>query len=95
MKTNRKAKFSTLEKIIYTTAMTMLFAFPFGLVNYQGQMNDLNIQAQNLTNQVNVQTRVNESIQMKISELASLENIEEPARVAGLQINNDNIKSIQ
>jgi cell division protein FtsL len=94
MKT-RKLRLAPIEKILYTAAIVLTLAFPFGLVSYQSQMNELNIEVQELTRYVNMQERVNESISMKISMLASLENIEDQARLAGLQINNDNIKSIR
>ncbi len=91
----RKLRLAPIEKIIYTIAIALSLAFPFGLVSYQSQMNELNIESQQLNRYVSMQERVNESISMKISVLASLENIEDQARLAGLQINNDNIKSIR
>ena len=47
-----------------------------------------------LKKDLNKQQRYNESLSMKISELASLENIESIANELGLSYNNNNIKTV-
>ena len=44
--------------------------------------------------EIEEQSKTNESLSMKINELASLDKIEEVAKEQGLSYNNDNIKNI-
>ena len=54
-----------------------------------------NIEIQNKSREVEEQMRVNESLEMKIDEMTSLDNIKEISEQYGLHYNSDNIKTIE
>ena len=53
-----------------------------------------NSELQRLKSKINTQEKMNASIQMKINELASLDNALQVADTFGLEYNNSNIKVI-
>lgn len=53
-----------------------------------------NIELESMKSKINKQESVNESLKMKINELASLDNVEEVATLYGLEYNNDNVRII-
>ena len=53
-----------------------------------------NIEVSKLKNKIENQTKTNESLNMQINELASLDNIKALADDLGLSYNNNNIKNI-
>ncbi len=66
------------------------------LVNFIGQamIQSNNSELQRLKSKIAVQEELNSSIQMKINELASLDNAQEVADTFGLEYNNSNIRVI-
>ena len=54
-------------------------------------LSSINIEVERLDNKVTKQEKTNQSLVMKINELASLENIQEVANSEGLAYNNGNI----
>ena len=53
-----------------------------------------NIEVESMKKKISKQENLNQSLEMKISELASLDNVEAVATTQGLQYNNSNIKVI-
>jgi cell division protein FtsL len=66
------------------------------LVNFVGQamIQSSNSELQRLKGKINAQNEMNASIQMKINELASLDNALEVADTFGLGYNNSNIRVV-
>ncbi len=93
-KTGKKLKFLKGEKLMYMLLAVMVLAIPVVKVCTQAILSESNIKVERLKKDINKQTRYNESLSMKISELASLENIESIANELGLSYNNDNIKTV-
>ena len=54
-------------------------------------LSSINIEVEKLNKQVTKQEKTNQSLSMKINELASLENIQAVANNEGLAYNNNNI----
>ena len=54
----------------------------------------LNVEVERLSRDIKEQKEVNQSLTMKINELASLENVNVVANQVGLAYNNDNIRLI-
>ena len=54
-------------------------------------LSSINVEVERLSNEVTKQEKTNQSLSMKINELASLENIQAVANNAGLAYNNGNI----
>jgi len=57
-------------------------------------LSKINYDVEKIKKEITTVEKSNESLQMKINELASLENIQKIIEEAGLEYNNDNIKNI-
>ncbi len=93
-KTGKRVKFLKGEKLMYILLAVMILAIPVAKVCTQAILSESNIKVERLRKDINKQQRYNESLSMKISELASLENIESIANELGLSYNNNNIKTL-
>jgi len=67
---------------------------PVLIVFSSATLSKVNIEVERLKVQIDRQQNKNQSIMMKINELASLENIQLVAESMGLSYNNNNIKVI-
>jgi cell division protein FtsL len=92
VKNNRKT--GKFEKLIYVFTFLLLVASPFGVVFFQATLSKVNIDVERTKKEIRIQEKKNESLEMKINELASLDKIIEVAQEQGLSYNNDNIKNI-
>ena len=92
--TKKRVKFLKGEKLMYGILVFMILAIPVAKVCTQAILSESNIKVERMRKDINKQQRYNESLSMKISELASLENIESIANELGLSYNNDNIKTL-
>ena len=100
MKKNRKNKkkkniFTKLEKFIYKSSFVIMFILVLGIVFSSASVSKLNIELQEMNKKVEKQEDTNESLVMKINEMASLENIQTISKNLGLAYNNENIKTIE
>lgn len=93
-KTGKKVKFLKGEKFMYLLLAFMVIAIPVAKVCTQAILSESNIKVERLRKDINKQLTYNESLSMKISELASLENIESIANELGLSYNNNNITTL-
>ncbi|MBR1386500.1 MAG: cell division protein FtsL [Bacilli bacterium] len=94
-KMKKVVKIGKLEKLVYTFAIILLIALPFTVVFLQASLSKINIQVEQVKKEIKTQEKKNESLAMKINELASLDKIIEVAHEQGLSYNNDNIKSVE
>ncbi len=88
-------KIGKFERLIYTFAAILLIASPITIVFMQATLSKVNIEVERVKNEIKTQEKKNESLSMKINELASLDKIIEVAYKQGLSYNNDNIKSVE
>ena len=89
-----KRKTSKFVKLIYTLAVLMLISFPIVSITTKAFVSKLNFDVEKLKTQKEKHEKTNQSLTMKINELASLENIQAVAKEYGLEYNNDNIKVV-
>ena len=89
-----KKKTSKFVKLIYTLAVLMLVSFPIVSITTKAFVSKLNFDVEKLKKQQQKHEKTNQSLTMKINELASLENIQTVAKEYGLEYNNDNIKVV-
>lgn len=82
------------EKLLYTFTIILLLSFPLVIVFSQATLSKINYEVEKSKKEITVQEKKNESLTMKINELASLDRIQEVADDQGLSYNNDNIKTI-
>lgn len=88
-------KIGRFEKLVYTFAFVLLIASPFAIVFLQATLSKVNIEVEQIKKEIKTQEKKNESLSMKINELASLDKIIEVAHEQGLSYNNDNIKTVE
>ena len=93
-KKKRVRKPSKFAKLIHVIAIIMLIMMPFVIIGTKALVSNINFEVEKLKDKVSSQEKTNESLNMKINELASLENIQEVAKEYGLEYNNDNIKIV-
>lgn len=94
-KMKKVLKIGRFEKLIYTFAFVLMLASPFAVVFLQATFSKVNIEVEQIKKEIKTQEKKNESLSMKINELASLDKIIEVAHEQGLSYNNDNIKSVE
>ena len=76
-------KFTKYEKVLFVITGIICLSYPF-----------MNYKLESRKSEIAKQTKNNESLQMKINELASLENLESVAKKMGLSYTNNSIKTI-
>ncbi|HIT10399.1 MAG TPA: cell division protein FtsL [Candidatus Onthousia faecigallinarum] len=90
----KRVKMSKFERLIYTFAIVLAISAPVTIVFSQATLSQINFEVEKVKKEIKEQTKTNESLSMKINELASLDKIEEIAEEEGLSYNNDNIKTV-
>src|SRR5574344_2366123 len=94
MKVKNKVRRLKGEKIIWFIIIMLLVLTPLLHVYTKSELSQTNIEVEKLKSKIDNQTNINESLSMKINELASLDKIREVATSEGLSYNNDNIKVV-
>ena len=79
------------ESAIYIAIVLMVLAIPVSRVYTQAMLSESNIELESMKNDVKEQENLNESLKMQISELASLDTIQDVANENGLVYTNGNI----
>ena len=93
-KVKKRLKMSKFERLLYIFTFVMVFMTPFALVFSQATLSEVNFEVEKMKKEVAKQEKKNESLTMKINELASLEKIQQVAKEQGLSYNNHNIKTV-
>ena len=93
-KKDKTSKLIKFEKKFTTLGAIIIFAL-WGISFFaKNSLSSINIEVERLARNVKNQKETNQSLTMKINELASLENINAVANQAGLAYNNGNIRII-
>lgn len=93
-KVKKRLKMSKFERLLYIFTFILVLATPFALVFSQATLSEINFEVEKTKKTITTQEKKNESLTMKINELASLEKIQEVAKEQGLSYNNNNILNI-
>ena len=92
----RKGKlFTKIERFLYKSFISLTILLIIGIVFGQTSLAKINLEVQKLKEQVETKEEVNQSLVMKINEMASLENIQSVSNDMGLAYNNENIITIE
>ena len=83
-----------VEKLIYTLIVIVAVLIPIVNVFSKALLSQTNIEVEQLETKIDKQVGINDSLDMQINELASLDKIQNVANNLGLSYNNDNIKLI-
>ena len=93
MKKNKKKK-NRMQGFIYKSFISLSVILVISIVFSQISLSKINLEVEKLKIKVGEQENVNQSLNMKINEMASLENINEVSNTQGLSYNNENIKTV-
>ncbi len=94
-KKTKKSKFTPFEKFLYFITILLIVLSPLIIVFEKSTLSKMNYEVEKIKKKISIQEKENESLQMKINELASLENIQKVIQEKGLEYNNDNIKNVE
>ena len=94
-KVKKRLKMSKFEKLLYAFTLLLVVLAPISVVFSKATLSKVNFEVEKTKKKIASQTKTNESLTMKINELASLDKIQEIAKEQGLSYNNNNIKSIE
>jgi len=97
MKKNKKKNrfFSKVERFMYKLCIVVIVLLIISIVFSETTLAQVNIEVQKLEKEVEEQQKINDSLEMKIDEMTSLDNINEISQEYGLFYNSDNIKTIE
>ena len=93
MKKSNKIK-SKIERRLIILLLLLIVVTPFAIVYVKSNLSEVNIKVEKMKKTIAKQEKKNESLEMKINELASLDNVQNIIKQEGLTYNNDNIKNI-
>ncbi len=91
----KKLKITKFEKILYVFTIVLLLIAPISIVFTKSTLSEINFKVEKMKKEIASYEKTNESLEMKINELASLDNIKNVIKTEGLTYNNDNIKNIE
>lgn len=96
MKKDKKKQrfFCKFERFMYKICIFIIVGLIVGIVCSETSLAQVNLEVQKLTNEVDKQKKRNESLEMKIDEMTSLDNIKEISQEYGLDYHSDQIKTI-
>ncbi len=89
-----KKKVNKFIQLLGLFSLLLLISIPFVIIGTQAALSTVSYEVEKLSKEIKTQEHTNESLNMTINELASLDKIQEVAKEAGLSYNNSNIKSI-
>lgn len=88
----RKLRF---DKVLVFVNVCLVALFIVSASFSKAWLSKVNIDLESTKQQLQDQTKLNESLEMKINELASIDNIQSVATTYGLGYNNSNIVNIE
>ena len=90
-KTRKRVKLCGVDRLMIMVIALLIVFTPVLVVYSKSTLSESNIELERIKRKVEKQESINESIAMKINELASLSNIQDVEKEHGLDYNNDNI----
>lgn len=95
MAKKRGKLFTKIERFLYKSFICLTILLIVGIVFGQVSLAKINLEVQRLKEQVENKEEENQSLVMKINEMASLENIQNVSNDIGLAYNDENIMTIE
>lgn len=90
-KTRKRVKIRFIDRLITALIVILVVSSPIVVVYSKSVLSKSNIELERMKSKIEKQETMNESISMKINEIASLSNIQDIAKDYGLTYQNDNI----
>ncbi len=94
MTKKKKTRLLKGEKTLIVLTILLILGNIFGTSFSMALLSKTNIEVESMRRKIDKQALLNQSLEMKISELASLDNVETVATTYGLEYNNSNIRTI-
>ena len=94
-KTRKKVRLHGIDRLLITVLVLLVVSSPIVVVYSKSVLSESNIELERMKKKIDKQESINESINMKINELASLSTIQDIAKEFGLKYQNDNIVVIK
>lgn len=91
----KKKIFTKIERFLYKSFVCLTIMLIIGIVCGQTTLAKVNLEVQKLKKEVDNKEEINQSLVMKINEIASLENVQNVSSDMGLAYINENIKTIE
>ena len=91
MQRKRKSGFTKGEKLVYNIGLFSAIATIFIQVFCGASIGNLNLSVEHLKGNISIEEKKIESLNMKVSELTSFDNVKDIVKDMGLSYNNDNI----
>ena len=91
MRIIRMDKFTKGEKMLYSIGLFSVIAIVFIQVFCGASIGNLNLSVEKLRGDIKTEEKKIESLNMKVSELTSFDNVKGVVKDMGLAYNNDNI----
>ena len=95
MPKRKKLKLNKFERLLLTFTIILVLSFPIVCLFSKSTLSKINYENEKLKSKIETEEKENLALQMKINELASLENLETIAKEMGLSYNNSSIKVIE
>lgn len=93
-KKNKKKRFTKVERFLYKMCMCIIVMLVVGIIFGKTSLSKINYEVEKLKVDMDNQKELNQSLNMVINEMVSLENVQAIAQSQGLAYNNDNVKTI-
>ena len=94
-KTRKHVKIRFVDRILLFIIIVITVSSPIVIVYSKSKLSKSNIELERLKSKIEKQETINESISMKINELASLSNIQEIAKMYDLSYQYENIVDVK
>lgn len=94
-KTRKHVKIRFVDRILLFIIIVITVSSPVVIVYSKSKLSKSNIELERLKSKIEKQETINESISMKINELASLSNIQEIAKMYDLSYQYENIIDVK
>ena len=90
----RRVRFTKFEKFLFAVTFLISLSYPFMNIFAKSTLSEMNYRLESSKDEIAEQSKKNESLKMKINELASLEHLESVAKKMGLSYTSNSIKTI-
>ena len=95
VKKHKRLKLLKGEKFMYILLVFLLVSIPTINVFSKALLSETNIKTEKLKSKIEKQENTNESLEMQINELVSMENIQKIADAYGLSYISDNVVKVE
>lgn len=92
---NGKIKLTRFEKLMFFITFVLVVLSPVMSVFAKSELSKANYEVEETKEKINYQSKTNESLEMKINELVSLENLQDIAKEMGLGYTSSSIKVVE